>query len=195
MSHITIIPCHTLDTPRLLLRQITPEVLHQLHTQYGDEEIKQFLHLTTDEQLAQQRHKFNNGLTMHDVSFRHFQMIERNTGHFLGKCDFHTWRMSIARAEIGYAIANDASKGRGYMKEALTTIIGHGFDAMGLRRIEVFTAPQNIPSNRLLKSLGFIPEGILREHYFKNGHAEDSTCYSLLSHEYQVLRHNGVFPD
>ena len=194
MSHISI-PCHTLTTPRLLLKQITPEVLHQLHTQYGDEEIKQFLHLHTEEELALEKLKFANGLTMHDVSFRHFQMIDQHTGQFIGKCGFHTWRKSLFRAEIGYGIATEAHKGHGYMKEALKAVVTHGFEEMGLRRAEAFTSPHNEPSNRLLKSLGFIPEGTLREHYFKNGHAEDSTCYSLLNHEYQVLRHTAVFLD
>jgi len=192
MSHISI-QCHTLTTQRLILKQITPEVLHQLHTEYGDEDIKQFLHLSTDEELELEKLRFTNGLTMYDVSFRHFQMTEKNTGHFIGKCGFHTWRQSLFRAEIGYGIAADAHKGKGYMKEALKAVVAHGFEEMGLRRAEALTAPNNEPSNRLLKSLGFIPEGTLREHYFKNNKAEDSVCYSLLNHEYQVLKHTAVF--
>ena len=58
---------------------------------------------------------------------------------------------------------------------------------MGLNRIEAFVGPGNDPSLRIMERLGFSKEGLLREHYHKNNHTEDSVAYSLLKREYFAL--------
>ena len=182
-----------LTTERLTLKEITPAILSDLHTNYGDGEIMRVLHLANSAELQLEREKFAGGLTMYDVAFRYFLMTETASGDFIGRCGFHTWRPQHARAELGYAIKQAAHMGKGYMKEALKAVVAYGFEHMGLNRVEAFTATHNTPSQRLLKGLGFLPEGTLREHYHKNGVIEDSVCFSLLRNEYVVLKHTSVF--
>lgn len=70
------------------------------------------------------------------------------------------------------------------MKEALPYIIDYGFDRMNLHRIEAMVGPDNQASLRLVKGLGFVEEGLLREHYFIDGKFYDSLVFSLLKKEY-----------
>ena len=70
------------------------------------------------------------------------------------------------------------------MSEAILRIIDYGFSQMNLHRIEAFIGPANIASQKLVEKLGFQKEGVLREHYRKQGVIEDSIVYSLLKKEY-----------
>jgi RimJ/RimL family protein N-acetyltransferase len=72
------------------------------------------------------------------------------------------------------------------MREVLTALIGHGFNAMALRRLEAEVVPGNIASIQLLRELGFKKEGLLRQRYVQKGQAVDSEIYGLLNHEWSV---------
>ncbi len=174
----------TLPTKRLLLREMNPEVYQHVFTHYTDEELKQFFGLRTDDELDLKKQTYRNGLTTFNKSFLYFQLVKKETNENIGWCGFHTWYIQHYRAEIGYILTNDGEKGKGYMKEALPEIIRYGFEQMNLHRIEAFVGPANKPSLKLVKSLGFIKEGKLREHYHKDGRIEDSVVFSLLKKEY-----------
>jgi ribosomal-protein-alanine N-acetyltransferase len=111
-------------------------------------------------------------------------LFEKSTSLYVGNCGFHTWCPEHYRAEIGYDMIDDMHKNKGYMTEALCTIIAYGFNEMKLNRIEALIGPNNIPSLKLLQKFGFTKEGYLREHYCKNGEIQDSIFYALLKSEY-----------
>jgi [ribosomal protein S5]-alanine N-acetyltransferase len=141
--------------------------------------------LRTEDELVQKKQTWQNGLTMFNKSFLYFQLVKKDNGENIGWCGFHTWYIQHYRAEIGYILTNDAERGNGYMKEALSEIVKYGFEKMNLHRIEAFIGPTNIPSLKLVDSLGFVKEGHLREHYFKDGKVEDSVLFSLLKTEFK----------
>jgi ribosomal-protein-alanine N-acetyltransferase len=173
-----------LETERLQLRMLTPEIMTEVFTTYSDEAIMDFLGVTADE-LEIEKDRYDKGLTNYRTTFRSFLLVEKATGKVIGKCGFHTWRPEHSRGEIGYHMANEEVKGKGYMTEALKAMIAYGFAHMGLNRIEAFVGPNNVPSLKLVRGLGFTEEGRLREHYCKNGHVEDSVCFGLLKREYE----------
>lgn len=179
----TTIPSVIIHTERLLLKELTPGVMNLVYTTLPDEHIKIFLGLT-DAELVTEQGKFQKGLTMHNRSFRNFLLIEKTDGNVIGKCGFHTWYPDHSRAEIGYNMNNDEVKGKGYMKEAFRPILNYGFETMELNRIEAFIGRRNEASQRLVKGCGFVEEGVMREHYCKNGVIEDSVCFSLLRREW-----------
>ncbi len=185
--YITI-PSSFLETPRLLLKELNPEVLQQLYSSSTDEEIMQFYGLNNLDEVATEKRKFSNGLTMNNILFRHFLLIDKSTGEALGRCGYHTWHVSHSRAEIGYGMHGVAHREQGFMKEALAAVVAYGFEHMGLNRVEAFVGSRNIPSLKLVRGLGFTEEGTLREHYCKDGHIEDSVCFSLLKREFDVRK-------
>lgn len=66
------------------------------------------------------------------------------------------------------------------MTEAMETILKYGFDEMNLHRIEGYVAEYNTASIKLLEKFDFQKEGVMREHYFVDGKAENSVVYALL---------------
>lgn len=91
------------------------------------------------------------------------------------------------RSEIGFA-QNRAFWGKGYMGEALTTILDHAFGAMKLHRIEADVDPGNEGALRLLEKLGFQREGLLRERWIVDGQVADTVFLGLLAREWAERR-------
>ncbi len=175
-----------INTPRLLLREMNPQVYQYLFSTRSDEALMEFFGMKTMEELQQKKDNYQKGFSMFNKSFTYFQLLNKETNAFIGWCGFHTWYTQHSRSEIGYSISDEADRGKGYMKEALAPILDFGFKKLDLHRIEAFIGPNNTPSLNLVKALGFTQEGHLREHYFKDGKMEDSIVFSLLKHEYKT---------
>ncbi|MBY0122791.1 GNAT family N-acetyltransferase [Bacillus sp. S/N-304-OC-R1] len=94
-------------------------------------------------------------------------------------CGFLNISPRHSRAEIGAELSKDYWR-RGIMSEALTAIIGYGFQDLGLMRIQALIEPPNTPSIQLFESKGFIREGLLRKYEYTCGKFDDLYMYSLL---------------
>lgn len=173
-----------LETERLFLRELNPEVYEHLFTKCNDEEIAAFLNLKSNEELVAEKEKFQKGFTTAWISLCNFQLIEKSTNAIIGACGFHTVYLQHARAEIGYALSDESKKQQGFMSEAVKYIIAFGFEVKKFNRIEAFASLDNIASVKLLESNGFVHEGLLRSHYYKNGVAEDSAIFGLLKKDW-----------
>lgn len=174
-----------LQTSRLLLKEMNPEVYSSLFSTCDDKQLKKEFGLNSTQELVKKKQNFNNGFTMFNKSFTYFQLLNKENEAHIGWCGFHTWYTQHARAEIGYTIWNETDRGKGYMKEAFPLILDFGFNSMNLHRIEAFIGPENKPSLHLVRSFGFTQKGHLREHYFTNNRFEDSVVFSLLKNEYK----------
>lgn len=76
----------------------------------------------------------------------------RNDGQALGMCGLLK-RDGLDDVELGFAFV-PAARGQGYAREAATAVLGHGFGALGLRRIVAITDPDNAASARVLEAVG-----------------------------------------
>lgn len=173
-----------LETERVQLRKMGIEEYQYIFNQCSDAAIKELLNYQSDDELEIEKEKTKKGRWTHNKTFLYFQLIDKLSGNIIGWCGYHTWYVEHSRAEIGYALTNDDYKNKGLMSEALSPIIAYGFEQMNLHRIEAFVGPSNTASQKLVQKMGFQKEGLLREHYFKKGVAEDSIVYSLLKTEY-----------
>lgn len=177
----------TLETKRLLLKELTPELYDYMFANWDDAAIMQYLGSPTTKDYELEKAKYIKGLTSYFLSFKNFLIVEKATGIVMGKIGFHTWKAVHSRAEIGYGLYNEEHKGKGYMTEAMLQILRYGFEHMELNRVEAFASPLNVPSIRLIEKYGFTKEGLLRQHYGKNGVMEDSAVYGLLKPEFEAL--------
>lgn len=83
------------------------------------------------------------------------------------------------RAEVGYWVAR-AAWGDGVATEALRAVIAHGFDVMGLHRIEAHHFPENPSSGRVMEKAGMTREGHIRGVVFREGVPRDNVAYGIL---------------
>lgn len=88
------------------------------------------------------------------------------------------------RAELGVALRREW-EGRGLAAEAAAELIRHAFEDLGLHRVTADADPRNSGAIALLERLGFRREGLLREHYRRNGEWQDGVLYGLLRTEWE----------
>jgi [ribosomal protein S5]-alanine N-acetyltransferase len=172
-----------LTTDRLILKSVTPALIHELFKTKDKEYIQHFLG-ASDPAYERYRDMHERGMETHRLSLFFFLVVPKGSDVPAGECGFHTWNRTHNRAEVFYMLNNDADKRKGYMTEALQAVLDFGFSQLGLHRVEAFVAPGNTPSVKLLSRYGFTKEGTAREHYNVNGKNEDSDSYSLLKHEF-----------
>ena len=110
----------------------------------------------------------------------------------LGTCGVFRWNRGWRTCLTGYELARHA-QGQGYMTEALRAIYAWAFETMAVERIEAQVYPRNAPSLALLKRLGFVEEGLLREAGLWLGERRDLVALGLLKREF-VATQAGVDP-
>lgn len=172
-----------IETKRLLLRKMDPELHKYVFTQLNEAEQKAFFGHENEDSMTKETQMFKEGLTCYNRSFCIFHLIEKASQKTIGWCGFHIIATKHDRAEIGYVIHDKNNWGKGYMKEALREVLCYGFDELKFHRIEALTSKENFASQKLLIDRGFLLEGLLREHYFINNVYEDSIMFSLMEKE------------
>ena len=175
------VPFPTLETPRLILRALRMDDLHDLYRYASDPSIDQY----TPWAHYQSLEEAHEDLTGYVAQYRAGEMgvwgIEsRADQRLLGICNFSYWQPRDRRAEVGYTIARD-SWGQGLATEAVHALISFGFRRMNLVRIEALCMPDNIASERVLQKVGMQFEGLLRSYQMWRGKPQDLKMYALIS--------------
>lgn len=171
-----------MKTERLYLREQTRQILEELIKQSREEQLV-FFGLENTSQLNVELQKINTKLINNKTNWVKWDIIEKSSNNVIGSCLYHNWEIEHKRAELGYSLYDQYRK-KGFMRESINKIIEYGFYKMKLNRIEAFISPNNIPSIKLIKSLGFKQEGVLRDHYMYEQEIHDSVVFSLLRREY-----------
>ena len=91
-------------------------------------------------------------------------------------------RGAFDSASVGYWV-DERVAGRGVVPTALALVVDHCFRSVGLHRVEANVRPENAPSLRVVRKLGFREEGLHRRFLFIDGAWRDHLCFSLLREE------------
>jgi len=85
---------------------------------------------------------------------------------------------------ITYALSENYW-GKGYMTEAVKSVVKCAFDEMNVELLSVFHFPHNVRSKRVIEKCGFIYEATITQG-FKNydGQIFDSVCYYMMKSAY-----------
>jgi len=113
-------------------------------------------------------------------------IMRRDDGQVVGTCTLAALDVQHRRADLGYFLARSAW-GAGYVREALPLLLDYAFGTLALHRLVADIDPRNVRSGRVLESLGFRPEGYLREHYLMPDldEVQDTALYGLLADEWR----------
>lgn len=107
--------------------------------------------------------------------------IRDSAGRFIGTAGFNSLiRDRASRGELAYDVVRPLWR-QGVMGEVLPVVLAHGFGTLGLRRVEAMVTPGNLASATLLERLGFVREGVLRDHAFWKGRFWDQWLYARLA--------------
>lgn len=179
-------PFPTIETARLVLREIVLEDAGDLFSIHGDESLMRWFgvdplkDLSGAEKLvalfASWRAQPNPGTR--------WGIQVKGESHLSGTCGLFAWNRAWRKCTVGYELAA-AAQGKGYMHEALSAMLDWGFANMELNRVEAQVHPENAASIRSVSRLGFRQEGLLRELGYWRGEYHDMLQYSLLRKDWE----------
>jgi RimJ/RimL family protein N-acetyltransferase len=89
-------------------------------------------------------------------------------------------------AELHIFIARREHRGHGYGEMAVSLITKHAFEDLGLERIYLHVLANNTLAIRAYEKCGFVKEGRLRRHVFKNGGFEDIIVMGVCREDFGV---------
>jgi [ribosomal protein S5]-alanine N-acetyltransferase len=90
------------------------------------------------------------------------------------------------QAVLGYWIANPF-RNQGYATEAARTVIGFGFEKLGLHKICASSYARNPASGKVMEKVGMQLEGYFRGHFRKWGVFEDVIYFGILASDWNRL--------
>jgi len=111
-----------------------------------------------------------------------FVIIENEI--LVGRIGLHHMNVQNRNASIGYWLIKTA-EGKGIVYKSCKALIRYGFRELGLHRIEIKAATENLRSQAIPKKLNFMKEGILRQAELVNNKFLDLVLYSLLSDDWK----------
>ncbi len=175
----------TLAAPRVALRWLTEADVGALYGIFSNPTVMRYWSTLPMSELAQAK-KLVADIHEGFRAQRLFQwgVARLEDDRIIGTCTLFAINESQGRAEVGYALGHEYW-GRGYMNEALTTLVGFAFGTLAMRRLEADIDPRNVGSLHAVERLGFRHEGLLRERWQVNGELQDSVVLGLLSHEWR----------
>jgi RimJ/RimL family protein N-acetyltransferase len=98
----------------------------------------------------------------------------------LGGGSLHGIAPAVGRASVGYWLTPEA-RGRGVATCATRLMAGWAFRGLGLSRVELTCAPDNLASQAVADRCGFVREALLRSHMAFKGGRRDTVVYGLLA--------------
>lgn len=106
------------------------------------------------------------------IGFLHLALIER----------------AHRRCRLGILIGDKEFWGRGYGHQAVAQAADYAFDVLDLDRITAEVYADNPRSVRLLEGVGFVREGVMREHVHRGGQRVDELIFGMLRREWTAGR-------
>jgi len=97
----------------------------------------------------------------------------------LGMISLHLFATDPGLAEVGYWLRREA-RGHGAATTAVRLVAGWAFGELGVGRLNLQTAPENLASQRVAERAGFTREGLLRAWLPTANGRRDSVMFSLL---------------
>jgi [ribosomal protein S5]-alanine N-acetyltransferase len=177
-----------LPSDRLTQRLVEERDLPDLLAIHSVDEVNRFLPYTTWKGMADAEAWYGRAVGRHeDGSAMQFVIVENESRRVVGTSLLFRFDRDNKRCDLGYALGQ-GWWGRGYMREAVSTLLDHAFGPMALRRIEAEVDPRNGSSHGLLLRLGFTHEGVMRQRYLTKGEVKDVNAYGLLRDEWAASR-------
>ena len=135
------------------------------HQDYSIEESREFV---TSREIASQGGEWYS-----------FGIFAKERDRFLGGVGINFINRVHQLANLGYWVRTSEA-GHGVATTATRLAAKFGFEQIGLQRIEIVAALDNIASQRVAEKSGAKREGVLRRRLFIHGESLDAVLFSLM---------------
>lgn len=120
-----------------------------------------------------------------------FATIDQATNKIIGSTRFMRSSLINKRSEIGFTFLAKAAQRTKANSEAKLLMLAHGFETIGLNRIEFLTDVLNQTSRTAILRLGAKQEGVLQSHMIMpDGRIRDSVIFSITAQDWPGVKQN-----
>jgi len=117
-----------------------------------------------------------------------FAIVPQATGHVAGYASYMRMDPANGVIEVGNILLAPSLQRTVAATEAMYLMARHIFEDLGYRRYEWKCNANNEPSRRAALRLGFIFEGIFRQHMIVKGKNRDTAWFSMLDTEWPARK-------
>ncbi|HGF5104198.1 TPA: GNAT family N-acetyltransferase [Vibrio parahaemolyticus] len=104
-------------------------------------------------------------------------------GEIVGNISFNSISHELKKVEIGYWLSFEY-QGKGIVSKSVTKLIEIAFTELGMTKVQISAAVENMPSRKVCERLGFKLEGIISNEENLNGRVVDHAIYGLSCHSW-----------
>lgn len=149
----------SMETERLLLKNIGYEDKAFILKQFSDPEVNAFLYdaepLSSLEEAAALIAFYTAGKSNRQ---HRWIIIDKQSHEKIGSCGFHCLDEEESCVDVGYDLQREYW-GRGIMSEAMGTMLSLYLPKLGVHKVFAHIAVENLRSEKLARKLGFVPSG------------------------------------
>ena len=186
MLEFNFSPFPTIETERLILREINDDDMPVFFKMRSDEAVMKYVDRPrpkTLEDLKPLMEQFKAGVA--ENTNLAWAICLKDTGEMIGNIGYWRNEPENHRGEVGYMLMPQFF-GKGYASEALAAALNYGFNTMHLNSIKGCVDPENAASIHVLEKAGFVKEAHFREDYMFNGKFKDSGVYCMLRSDWDT---------
>ncbi|HEY9633697.1 MAG TPA: GNAT family N-acetyltransferase [Coleofasciculaceae cyanobacterium] len=168
-----------IETPRLRLRQFTPDDSDDLYRIYSHPEL--FKYMSNEKPLLWEQTKSVIESFTEDWQQHHFgvwAVIYKKNQKLIGHCGLK-FLENTSEIQVGYLLLK-SYWGKGLGTEAATATLKYGFETAKIEKIVAIAKPENIASRRVMEKVGMKYEK--DDYYYDN----DVVYYSISRQAYQA---------
>ncbi len=180
MITMNFTPFPTLETDRLILRNLCPADMHDVFAIRSHPETMRYIPRPIAQSLDDAKNLIDiiTGFTASNERIN-WALTEKGSDRLIGIIGYVGFKPESFRAEVGYVL-HHAYRQKGLAFEALQAVLDYGFNVLKLHSIEAIINPDNVASISLAEKAGFIREGHMKDYVYHDGRFWDELLYSLI---------------
>lgn len=171
-----------LETERLILKCIGYDDAEFFYKQFSTDEVNQYLFDAEPCSSMEEAQRWIGFFLEREPRNHHrWIIIRKENGEKIGTCGFHCWNRETGDIQIGYDLQPTYWR-KGYMSEALTSIMKFAVEEMKVKKIVAHISVDNIASIRTSEKMGFVKtEDQYYEEFHGQKHLHDIYFYDCSS--------------
>ncbi len=178
-----IVPFPILETKRLYLKKFDKKNLSFLHAIRTDKTVTEMAGIKKHTSLSETEDLMNKTISSYSTGNALWWILFlKNNQEPIGYAGIWNIQKEHLKGELGYML-KPSYFNKGYMTEALQTIIDFGFNKLFLHRLEAYIDSDNIASINLLRKFNFQQEAFLKEDYIFKGSFRNSVILAKLKNK------------
>lgn len=153
---------YLIETERLYLRRLTESDANDLFELDSNPKVHKYLGNNPVKSIEESQNQIKNVLKQYEeFGIGRLAMINKETNEFIGWSGIkfeRELRKEFDYYDLGYRL-KEIYWGHGYATEAAIGSLEYGFNELRLNEINACADVNHVVSNKILKKIGFIPDG------------------------------------